>query len=302
VQPRNESPQNRTVRQQDASFLSTLSHPPPPVSPSVGVRGPPNAYVDTSHFDESSVGPIRSNEPSSFLVDQSGNPIRTPLRQSMPITASARSSTSMALPPVQSKDLPWATGKTSTSQLPRPDTMYESAPPSAAVVPNTSTTWGYVRDSGQSLAPLGPLSNGGLAFSVGGGAANQTAMYNLANTSPVSTGRAQPMPLPTFHQNQMPPGSTRSNIMQIPGTARSGMSNLPPAGSTRFNIMDVAPHGTARSMAQPLPSQSQIMLAGMLTSQGPGPELDDDPIIPFGGGGGGGGGGAKKKKGGKKKK
>jgi hypothetical protein len=215
----------------------------------------------------------------------------------MPITASARSSTSaMPLPPVQPTDIPWATGKTTTSQLPRPDTMYESAPPSAAVVPNTSTTWGYVRDSGQSLAPLGPLSNGGLAFSVGGSAANQTAAY-LANTSPVSTGRAQRMPLPTFHQNQMPPGSTRSNIMQITGTARSGVTNLPP-GSSRFNIMDVAPHGTARSANQPLPSQSQIMLAGMLTPQGPVPEMDDDPIIPPGAGGGGGG---KKKKAKKKK-
>ena len=252
LQPPNGSPQPRPVHHQDASFLGTLSHPPPPASPSVGMRGPPNAYVETSHFDESSWGPLRSNEPSSFLVDQSGNPIRSPLRQSMPITASARSSTSaMALPPLQPKDIPWATGKTTTSQLPRPDTMYESAPPSATVVPNTSTTWGYVRDSGQSLAPLGPLSNGGLAFSVGGNTANQTARYNLANTSPVSTGRAQPMPLPTFHQNQVPPGSTRSNIlqvpgstrsniMQMPGTGRSGMANLP--GSTRFNIMDVTPH------------------------------------------------------------
>lgn len=276
-----------------------MNHPPPPASPNIGARGPPDAYVNTRHFDDTSMSPIRSNEASSFMVDRSGNPIRSPMRQSMPITASARSSTSaMPLPPVQSKDIPWATGKTTTSQLPRPDTTYESAPPSA--VPNTSTTWGYVRESGQSLAPLGPLSNGGLAFGVAGGMSNQTAMYNLANTSPVSTGRAQPMPLPTFHQNHVPPpGSTRSNIMQIPGTARSGVTGLPP-GSSRFNIMDVAPPGTGRSMAQPLPSQSQIMLADMLSPQGPGPEMDEEPIIPVGGPAGG--GGKKKKGGGKKRK
>ena len=156
-QPPNASPQNRPVNHQDSSFLGTLSHPPPPVSPSVGVRGPPNAYVDTRNFDDSSIGPIRSNEPSSFFVDRSGNPVRTPLRQSMPITASARSSTSaMQLPPVQPNDLPWATGKTATSQLPR---VYESAPPSAAVVPNTSTTWGYVRDSSDSFLVLTYLSH-----------------------------------------------------------------------------------------------------------------------------------------------
>lgn len=276
------------------------------------MRGPPSAYVDTRDFDDSSMGHIRSGQPESFMVDQHGNPIRSPMRQSMPITASARSSTSaMPLPPVQPKDIPWATGKTTNSQLPRPDTMYESAPPTASVVPNTATTWGYVRESGQSLAPLGPLSNGGLGFSFGNGMANQAAAYNLANASPVSTGRAQPMPLPTFQQNPMasarapsallPPGSTRSNIMNIPGTTRSNIMNLAP-GSTRSNIMNLAP-GTARSIAQPLPpqqSQSQMMLAGMLSPQGPGPEMDDEPIIPSGGGVGG--AGVKKKKGGKKKK
>jgi hypothetical protein len=353
--------------------------------------------VYTSHFDKSSLGPIRSNEPSLFLVDQSGNPVRTPVHQSMPITAGAQSSTSaMPLPSVRPSDIPRTTGKTATSQLPRPDTMYESATPSAAVVPNPSTTWGYVLDSGQgmvpfcplgngglalyhpnlpattvgpkshfgylgqslaplgplssgglalyhhappttavvpnshfgyleqSLAPLGPLSNGGLAlyhpnpptttvvpnshsghlgqgwaplgplsnggpalyhsappttavmpnshfgylgqsltpsgplsngrpalyhsappttaivpnnhfgylgqsltplgplgngalaFSVSGSAANQTAMNNLANPLQVSTGRAQSMPPLTFYQLQMPPGSTRSNMMPIP--------------------------------------------------------------------------------------
>jgi len=29
------------------------------------------------------------------------------------------------------------------------------------------------------------------------------------------------------------------------------------------------------------------MLAGMLTAEGPGPEMDEDPIIPSGSGGGG---------------
>jgi hypothetical protein len=127
------------------------------------VRGPPNAHVHPSHFDESSLGPIRSNQPSSFVVDQPGNPIRASLHQSMPIAAGARSSASaMPLPVLSPRDNPQATGKAATSQIPRPETMYEFASLNAAVVPNTSTTWGYVRDSGQSLPPLGSLNNGGL--------------------------------------------------------------------------------------------------------------------------------------------
>jgi hypothetical protein len=42
------------------------------------------------------------------------------------------------------------------------------------------------------------------------------------------------------------------------------------------------------------------MLADMLSPQGPGPEMDEEPIIPVGGPAGG--GGKKKKGGGKKRK
>jgi len=87
--------------------------------------GQDDVQFDTSYFDGPPLSPIRSNEPSLLLVDQSGNPIRNPVHQSTTITASALFSTSAtSLPQVQPNDLPWATGKTTTSPLPRADTMY----------------------------------------------------------------------------------------------------------------------------------------------------------------------------------
>jgi hypothetical protein len=179
------------------------------------------------------------------------------------------STSAMPPTPVYPNDVRWATGKTTTSShLFRPAMTYDPALPSLGIVPNTSIPLGYVPYPRQSLAPFVPSSNGGSAFFVAGSAANQAAMYNLVNTSPVSTGRAQPMPPPTFYQNQIPPGRTRSNLLQIPGTAHSGMTNLSSPGRGKFNIMDVFPPATPRSSAQALPTQSQIMLAGMLTPQG----------------------------------
>ncbi|PVF98086.1 hypothetical protein CPB86DRAFT_797547 [Serendipita vermifera] len=273
VPPVNASPA-RNSAPQDPSFLRTGDHPRPPPSPSVSHRGPPEAYVNTAAFDDSAV------IPRSYTVDRYGNPVPSPQRQSLPITASARSS-SQTLPPVKASDIPWATNKTTTSQLPR-QSVYEAAPPaSASIPPNTATTWGYVRDSGQSLAPVGPIG-GGLGFTFGSNNASlDPTAYALAKTSPVSTGHMAPIGLPPSSARvpsaQLPPQSTRSNIMDLA------------PGSTRSNIMQIP--GTARSNNQPLapgPTQSQVILTSMLSPDPVGPEPDDDPIIP--------GGAAKKKK------
>ncbi|KAG8777324.1 hypothetical protein FRC15_011401 [Serendipita sp. 397] len=270
IPPANASPMKPNTRQ-DASFLGTLEHPPPP-SPVVGVRGPPNAYVTPGDFDDSNVV-IPNN--LSFIVDHSGNPIRSPLRQSLPVTASARSSTNV-LPPVKASDLPWNTGRTANSQLPR-QSMYESAP-TTATMPQTSTTWAYPRDSTQTVAGVGPIGNGTFGFATD--FLNNSASLALANATPLHTGAV--------------------GLSPVMGSVQLMPAALPPPGSTRANIMDVAPN-TARSMLQPLPppqSQSQIMLAGMLSPETNQPEPDDDPVIPSQPGAAG----AKKKKGKKGKK
>lgn len=255
IPPQNRTPERDTI-QPDLSRLGADVQMRPPPSPSMGVRGPPSAYVNTADFDENSV-----NLPSTFTVDQYGHPIRSPQRQSLPVTASARSSTN-ALPsagPIQRSDIPWNTGRTTTSQLPR-QSVYESAPTSA-IMPQTSTTWAYTRDSAQTI-PVGPIGNDAFGFGAG----------------PFGSAQVQPV--------QLPPGSTRSNIMNIaPGTSRSIAQPLPP--------------GTTRSIVQPLPpmqTQSQVMLANMLSPDANPPEVDEDPIIPSQQGGA-----KKKKKGGKKK-
>ncbi|KAG8832966.1 hypothetical protein FRC17_000233 [Serendipita sp. 399] len=267
IPPTNSSPVKQPVRQ-DASFLGTAQHPPPP-SPAVGVRGPASAYVTPVDFDDSNVV-IPSNP--SFVVDHSGNPIRSPLRQSLPVTASARSSSNI-LPPIKASDLPWNTGRTTTSQLPR-QSMYDSAPTSATV-PQTSTTWAYPRDSTQTA--VGPIGNGSLGFAAD--FLNNSAALALATATPLQGGVVT-----------LPP---------IMGSAQMHPAILPPPGSTRANIMDVVPN-TGRSLLQPLPppSHSQIMLANMLSPEVNQPEPDDDPVIPSQPSGAG----AKKKGKGKKAK
>ena len=112
-------------------------------------------------------------------------------------------------------------------------------------MPQTSTTWAYHRDSAQTL-PVGPIGNDVYGF---GG---------------MQFGSAQAQPV------LLPPGSTRSNIMNLaPGTTRSMAQQLPP--------------GTTQSILQSLPpmqSQSQVMLASMLSPDANPPDLDEEPIIP----------------------
>jgi hypothetical protein len=153
--------------------------------------------------------------------------------------------------------------------------MYEAAPPAtASIPPNTATTWGYIRDSAQSLAPVGPIG-GGLGFTFGS---------NNAAADPAGTGHMPPIGLP--------PSSARAPSAQLPPqSARSNIMDLAPQ-STRSNIMQIP--GTARSTSQPLapgPTQSQVLLTSMLSPEAVAPEPDDDPIIP------GGAAGKKKKKG-----
>lgn len=249
---------------QDASFLGTGNHPRPPPSPNTVQRGPPTAYVNPSDFDDGNI--VLPPNPTFSSHHEGG---RSPMmRQSLPVTASSRSSNN-ALPPVQPSDLPWATGKSTTSQLPR-QSMYEPAPSSAGMPPNTSTTWGYVRDSVQTVAPVGPIGNDGLGFTFRSSNMPQES-YRLAPASPMDQEGIHPLTIP-------PPGSTRANIMNVPGSTRSNIMNIQAPGSTRSNFMPIP--GTNRSIVNPLPSQSQTMLERMLTPDAAAPEPDNEPIIP----------------------
>lgn len=206
------------------------------------MRGGLDQYVGTSHVDESGI-----------VLPPHGYVPRSPMRQSLPITASSRSSTN-PLPPVKPSDLPWATGRSTSSQLPKV-TTYESAP--VPGMPNTATTWGGFRDSTQTLEPVGPIGSNGLGFTV----THSSQHYDL-NRSPIATDRLA-------HKSLPPPGSTQMNL-----------AGLPPPGSTSMGFMPLSPAIPAVSIVmQPGMTPSQMALKNLL-SDGPADDAEEEPIVP----------------------